>query len=139
MHNVGIEMISPKYKVIRSRLMLPFSNKLGLSTRIEDGYILIENSCIKEAGEYSDEIGRYILSNYGNSLEIIGQNNNEPGIPCINGVLMPGFVKVHGHNHEPPIIGIAKDECLTDWLDHAVNVFTGFSQYRTRQTEKNIW
>jgi 5-methylthioadenosine/S-adenosylhomocysteine deaminase len=49
---------------------------------------------------------------------------------------MPAFVKAHGHDHEQPIIGIAKDEPLTAWLDHAVNPFTGFlHQHQERLTE----
>ena len=41
-------------------------------------------------------------------------------------VLLPALVKAHGHDHEQPLIGLARDEALTDWLDHAVNPFTGF-------------
>jgi 5-methylthioadenosine/S-adenosylhomocysteine deaminase len=44
--------------------------------------------------------------------------------------LLPAFVKAHGHDHEQPLIGIAKDEPLTQWLDHAVNPFTGFLNAR---------
>ena len=47
-------------------------------------------------------------------------------IVCNQTCLLPGFVKAHGHDHESPIIGIAKDCPLTDWLDGAVNLFTGF-------------
>ena len=119
-------MPEKRYKLIRSRLLHPFSEKIGLSTRIQDGYVLTEGKLIKEAGQYSDKIGTKILKQYGDDLEIIGNKSKTNEIPCLNGVLMPGFVKAHGHNHEPPLVGIAKDECLTDWLDHAVNPFTGF-------------
>ncbi len=119
-------MKQEKYKLIRARLLLPFSEKLGLSTRIEDGYVLTKNSQIKAVGQYSDEIGKKIKADFGSELQIIGAANGSTEIPCINGVILPGFIKAHGHNHEPPLIGIAKDECLTDWLDHAVNIFTGF-------------
>ena len=115
-----------RYKLIRSRLLLPFSEKIGLSVRIEDGYVLTDGKLIKEAGKYNDYVGKKILTQFGDNLEIIGKKDESSEIPCINGVLMPGFIKAHGHNHEPPLIGIAKDECLTDWLDHAVNPFTGF-------------
>jgi 5-methylthioadenosine/S-adenosylhomocysteine deaminase len=47
--------------------------------------------------------------------------------------MLPAFVKAHGHDHEQPLIGIAKDQPLTQWLDHAVNPFTGF--LNTRRTE----
>jgi len=41
-------------------------------------------------------------------------------------VLLPAFVKTHGHDHEQPLIGVAKDQPLSAWLDHAVNPFTRF-------------
>jgi 5-methylthioadenosine/S-adenosylhomocysteine deaminase len=47
-------------------------------------------------------------------------------VPRLRRVLLPAFVKAHGHDHEQPLIGIAKDEPLTEWLDHAVNPFTRF-------------
>ncbi len=53
-------------------------------------------------------------------------------IPRLPAVVMPAFVKAHGHDHEQPIIGIAKDQPLTAWLDHAVNPFTAFM---SRQAE----
>lgn len=119
-----------KYKLIRSRLLLPLSEELGLSTRIEDGYVLIEGEKIKEVGGYTPEAGERIVRECGNDLQVIGSEKEgdlrEEDIPCLNGVVLPGFVKAHGHDHESPLIGIAKDEPLTDWLDHAVNVFTGF-------------
>jgi 5-methylthioadenosine/S-adenosylhomocysteine deaminase len=54
------------------------------------------------------------------------QASGGEAIPRLRGVLLPAFVKAHGHDHEQPIIGVAKDEPLTSWLDHAVNLFTGF-------------
>ncbi|MEA1927010.1 MAG: amidohydrolase family protein [Candidatus Auribacterota bacterium] len=119
-----------KHTLIRSRLLLPLSRKLGLETRIEDGYLLIEGKRIKTVGRYTPEIGERILRQYHDTLKIIGWDNplpsSEDDIPCLDTVLLPGFVKAHGHDHESPLIGIAKDEPLTDWLDHAVNLFTGF-------------
>ena len=118
------------FKLIRSRLLLPMDETVGLSTRIEDGYVLTEGSLIKEAGKYDSGTGERIIRECGDELRIIGLEKEggfeEKDIPCLNGVVLPGFIKAHGHDHESPIIGIAKDEPLTDWLDHAVNVFTGF-------------
>ena len=114
-----------RYKIIRAKLMVPMSDKLGRGARIEDGYVLIDGAKIIEAGPFSEEIGREIIARCGAELEIIGRKEGE-GIPCLDGVLLPGFVKAHGHDHESPIIGVAKDEPLTLWLDHAVNLFTGF-------------
>ncbi|HDL64927.1 MAG TPA: hypothetical protein ENH12_06015, partial [Proteobacteria bacterium] len=119
-----------KFKLVRSRLLLPMDEKLGLSTRIEDGYVLTEGSLIKEVGKYESGIGERIIRECGDDLQVIGLEKEgglvEGDIPCLDGVVLPGFIKAHGHDHESPIIGIAKDEPLTDWLDHAVNVFTGF-------------
>ncbi len=120
-----------KFKLIRARLLVPMSEKRGLETRIEDGYVLTEGKKIKEVNKYYPGIGERIIEECGADLEIIGTRKKkrpfkEKDIPCLDGVILPGFVKAHGHDHEPPIIGIAKDEPLTDWLDHAVNLFTGF-------------
>jgi 5-methylthioadenosine/S-adenosylhomocysteine deaminase len=115
-----------KYKLIRSRILLPFSEKIGLSNKIHDGYVLIEGKCIKETGKYNDTIGKNLIKMYKKDLQIIGQKENSNDIPCLDGALMPGFVKTHGHNNEPPLIGIGKNESLTDWLDHAVNPFNSF-------------
>ena len=127
-----------KFKLIRSRILLPFSRQIGLTTRIEDGYVLIKGKRIKEVGKYNDNIGTDLIKKYGEDLQIIGQKNGSKNIPCLDGVVMPGFVKAHGHNHEPPIIGIAKDEPLTDWLDHAVNPFTGFLNNKKDYIENNL-
>ncbi|MGV8120210.1 MAG: amidohydrolase family protein [Candidatus Xenobiia bacterium LiM19] len=123
-------MIEKRFKVIRSRFLLPISEKSGKDIRMEDGYVLIDGSSIKEVGHYTEEVGRRIREKYGCELQIIGSDEYHIGdgstIPCLPGVVMPGFVKAHGHDHESPIIGIAKDEPLTEWLDHAVNLFSGF-------------
>ena len=122
--------MNKKYTLIRSRLLLPLSKRLGLETRIEDGYLLIEGDTIKEVERYTPETGERIIGEYRNELRVIGMGDSVPAsgedIPCLDTVLLPGFVKAHGHDHESPLIGIAKDEPLTDWLDHAVNLFTGF-------------
>jgi 5-methylthioadenosine/S-adenosylhomocysteine deaminase len=123
-------MIEKRFKVIRSRFLLPISEKLGKDTRIEDGYVLIDGGSIKEVGHYTEEAGRRIRESCGYELQIIGSDEyhlaDKSAIPCLPGVVMPGFVKAHGHDHESPIIGVAKDEPLTEWLDHAVNLFVGF-------------
>ncbi|HDL64898.1 MAG TPA: hypothetical protein ENH12_05870, partial [Proteobacteria bacterium] len=122
--------MNKKYILIRSRLLLPLSRRLGLDARIEDGYLLIEGDTIAEVGRYTPETGERILGRYRKNLRIIGLGDSVAAagedIPCLDTVLLPGFVKAHGHDHESPLIGVAKDEPLTDWLDHAVNLFTGF-------------
>jgi 5-methylthioadenosine/S-adenosylhomocysteine deaminase len=123
-------MNSKKHILIRSKFMVPMSRKMGLSKRIHDGYVLTENEKITEAGEYTKEKGAQIIRDYGNDLFIVGSEKQGDiavdDIVCNETCLLPGFVKAHGHDHESPIIGIAKDRPLTAWLDGAVNLFTGF-------------
>ena len=119
-----------KFKLIRSRFLLPISDRLGRSKRICDGYVLVEDSRIKEVGAYDDSIGERIIRECGRELQVLGATRNRAIKPAdikqLPGVVLPGFVKAHGHDHESPLIGLAKDEPLTEWLDHAVNLFTGF-------------
>jgi 5-methylthioadenosine/S-adenosylhomocysteine deaminase len=119
-----------KHLLLRSRLLVPLSDVLGRSTRIEDGYILTENDRIKEVGQFEDQHINAILKEHANSLTIIGalkdDINQSTDVPQLNVVALPGFVKAHGHDHESPLIGVAKDVPLTTWLDEAVNHFTGF-------------
>ncbi len=109
--------------------------------RIADGYVLARGETLLEIGPYTPAVGERLLATYGARLEAIGgalvrpETADEP-LPRLRGVILPGFVKAHGHDHEQPIIGVAKDEPLTDWLDHAVNPFTGFiNKQRTELTE----
>ncbi|MFX0124417.1 MAG: amidohydrolase family protein [Candidatus Hodarchaeota archaeon] len=118
-----------KYKLLRTKFLLPLSDKIGRETRITDGFILTEGEYIKEVGEFNEQRIHDILDSYESELEIIGppiHQTKEYKVPQINGIALPGFVKAHGHDHESPIIGIAKDVPLTTWLDSAVNFYTGF-------------
>ncbi len=121
---------SRKHILIRSKFMVPMSRKMGLSKRIHDGYVLTDDGKIAAAGEYTREKGEQIIREYGNTLFIVGSGKQGDftveDIVCNEACLLPGFVKAHGHDHESPIIGIAKDRPLTAWLDGAVNQFTGF-------------
>jgi len=40
--------MNKKHTLIRSRLLLPLSERRGLDTRIEDGYVLIKGGVIHE-------------------------------------------------------------------------------------------
>jgi 5-methylthioadenosine/S-adenosylhomocysteine deaminase len=119
-----------KSLLMRTRLLVPLSDTLGRETRIEDGYILTEGNLIKEVGEYSPDKVDKIIKDVNTDFTVIGSSNQSirsyKDVPQINGVALPGFVKAHGHDHESPLIGIAKDVPLTTWLDEAVNHFTGF-------------
>lgn len=123
-------MKEKRFILARTRLLVPLSNKLGDDARINDGYILTEGPIIKEVGPYSSEVGTKIITECGNELLILGarpqESYQEEDIPMLDGVTLPGFIKCHGHDHESPLIGISKDEPLVDWLDHTVNMFTGF-------------
>ena len=127
---------------IRSKFLIPLSEKLGIEKRIEDGFVLTENKKIIKVGEYTPEIGSQIIQNYRETLRIIGSDKTEnytvEDIVQINGVTIPGFVKAHGHDHESPIIGIAKDVPLTEWLDNAVNYFTNFLSERAEILEEKL-
>jgi 5-methylthioadenosine/S-adenosylhomocysteine deaminase len=122
-------MEEARFTVCRADFLLPLSPP-DRTRRIRDGYVLAEGETLREVGPYTPEIGRHLLSRCGSSLRILGGKSVGPhgpdAIPRLRGVLLPAFVKAHGHDHEQPIIGVAKDEPLTSWLDHAVNLFTGF-------------
>jgi len=133
---------TPKNILIRSRLLLPLDEEPGLETKIEDGYLLTEGTVIKEVGPYRPEIGERIIRTYGEDLRIIGtdQDGSPAGweIPCLNGVVLPGFVKAHGHDIQSGYIGIAKDESLLDWLDHAVSPFFHFLDESKEELRKHF-
>ena len=112
-----------KFTLCRAKYLIPLAAP-DRSLRIEDGFVLAEGESIKEVGKFTEEIGKRILEQCGSELEVIGSEGVD--IPMLEGILMPAFVKAHGHDHEQPIIGVAKDQPLTEWLDHAVNPFTGF-------------
>lgn len=121
-----------RFVLCRTRFLLPLAGP-DRAERIEDGYVLADGETLLEVGRFTDETGTRLLEAYGDQLQIMGDPPPGGGIPCIDGVLLPAFVKAHGHDHEQPLIGIAKDEPLTSWLDHAVNPFTRF--LRTRKKE----
>jgi len=123
------------HTLLRARFLLPLSDSPGRTARIQDGYVLVRGNEIAEVGKYSKEAGEHILARCGKDLLVVGTTGvrNEEDIPMLDGALLPGFVKAHGHDHESPIIGIAKDEPLTHWLDHAVNPFTGFLEEKAPQ------
>ena len=112
--------------------MLPFA-KPDRSERLRDGYVLADGNTLLEVGRYTADVGRRLLETYGEHLRVMAPEprfTTEEAIPRLRGVLLPGFVKAHGHDHEQPLIGVAKDEPLTAWLDHAVNPFTASSPCR---------
>ncbi len=118
-------MTAPRFALVRAEFLLPLAAP-DRGRRIRDGYVLTEGETIREVGEWTPETGRRIREAHGDSLRIFGDPKPGEEVPKLRGVLMPAFVKAHGHDHEQPLIGIAKDEPLTDWLDHAVNPFTRF-------------
>ena len=121
-----------RFVVCRARFLLPLAGP-DRAERIEDGYVLAGGETLLEVGPFTDDVGRRLLETYGGELQVLGDPPHEGGIPRLDGVLLPAFVKAHGHDHEQPLIGIAKDEPLTSWLDHAVNPFTRF--LRTQKEE----
>ena len=130
-------MSQAEFTVCRARFLLPLAVP-HRDRRIEDGYVLAQGGQILEVGPFSAQVERRLLQRYGAALRVVGGDGGTASpaasaaesIPMIHGVLLPAFVKAHGHDHEQPLIGIAKDEPLTSWLDHAVNPFTGFINSR---------
>ncbi len=115
----------------RARFLITMKEQDGKLVRISDGYILTKDSEIVQVGQFSESIGKDILSTLkDNILQIIGnlsiKNPNIADLRQINGVIIPSFVKCHGHDHESVLIGVARDQPLTAWLDNSVNIFTGF-------------
>jgi len=102
--------------------------------RIADGYVLTDGDTISEVGPWSDAVEARMVAL---APTVLGATAAEP-FPRHRGVLLPGFVKAHGHDHEQPLIGIAKDQPLTAWLDNAVNPFTRFLNQNTAEIEKAL-
>lgn len=133
-------MPEPRALVCRCRFMLPLSAP-DRARRIQDGYVLAVDGRILEAGPFGPEVGARLAAAWGDRLEVLRTRREIPStgpIPLQDMVLLPAFVKAHGHDHEQPLIGIARDEPLTDWLDHAVNPFTGFLNARRRELSDRL-
>jgi 5-methylthioadenosine/S-adenosylhomocysteine deaminase len=118
-------MSTQEFLLCRAEFLLPLAAP-DRTVRIADGYVLTEGAKIREAGAWTPETARRIREACGSALRVMGGKPGSDDVPKLRGILMPAFVKAHGHDHEQPLIGIAKDEPLTDWLDHAVNPFTRF-------------
>jgi 5-methylthioadenosine/S-adenosylhomocysteine deaminase len=119
-------------RFLRARFLLPLAESLGTDTRIEDGYVLWSGDKLLELGAFSEKVGLRLVKEHGATLTVIQPGGDRQGVDSVEqlyrwpGVVLPGFVKTHGHDHEPPIIGLVKDVPLTAWLDGVVNPFTGF-------------
>ncbi|MDF1565478.1 MAG: amidohydrolase family protein [Deltaproteobacteria bacterium] len=122
----------------RARLLLPIA-KGRRDERIEDGYVLWQGDRLLEVGAYSDELGARLLSEHG-SLAVLGGGTatTAEGLVQHDAVIVPGFVKAHGHDHESPIIGLTRDVPLTAWLDGAVNLFTRFLDEQGVELEREL-
>ncbi len=129
--------MSAKIGIARADFLLPVRKFAGKGNRIEDGYILWEEERLMEVGAYEEEKGKALLRKYGDKLTVLGENG-DGSVPRLPGLLLPGFVKGHGHDHESPIIGISKDAPLTTWLDEAVNPFTGFINQKKEELTKRF-
>ena len=127
------------YLVARAKFMITLDPDFGGTSVIEDAYILTKGDKIHSLGKYRKKIGDEILKTYKGKLKILGANTSDvKEIPLIQGIILPAFVKAHGHDHESPIIGLAKDVPLTTWLDEAVNVFSGFLREKKDELERAL-
>ena len=126
-----------RYTFARADFLLPLADP-DRSQRIADGYVLAEGERIVEVGPFTDEVRRRLDDLPADSLRVLRggpgmDRGSRDRFPRLRAVLLPSFVKAHGHDHEQPIIGVAKDEPLTAWLDHAVNPFTRFINGQQRE------
>ena len=127
----------------RARFLLTMNEKNGKLERISDGFILTKDSKIVRVGKYSEIIGKEILSFYNEEkINVIGNvtnsNTSLSDLKQLNGVILPSFVKCHGHDHESCLIGVARDQPLTAWLDNSVNIFTGFLHEHEEELKKEF-
>ena len=127
----------------RARFLLTMKESNGKLERISDGFILTRNGKIIRVGKFSDSIGQDILAKYReDTIQIIGNLSEKKPVLTdlkqINGVILPGFVKGHGHDHESCLIGVARDQPLTTWLDNSVNIFTGFLHEHEEELKKEF-
>ncbi|HVP39435.1 MAG TPA: amidohydrolase family protein [Candidatus Saccharimonadales bacterium] len=130
-------MSAPRATLCRAAFLLPLAEP-DRGLRIPDGYVLAEGETLREVGAYTPAVGRRLREAYGPALRVLGEPRPGEDVPCPRAVLMPAFVKAHGHDHEQPLIGIAKDQPLTAWLDHAVNPFTRFLNRERERLEREL-
>jgi 5-methylthioadenosine/S-adenosylhomocysteine deaminase len=123
---------------LRSRFLLPMSDELGRGKRIEDGYVLWEGDTITELGPYSESVGLRILANF-RTINVhfpghgISKAQRLEDLKRYEGVVLPGFIKAHGHDLETSLIGLVKDVPLTRWLDGVINPFNTFLMNHTER------
>lgn len=126
----------------RARFVLPLSDALGRDRRIGDGYVLWRGDRILEVGAYSEAIGLRLLREHPGLTALTAAGpvsaTELSQLPMLEGVLLPGFIKAHGHDAEPPIMGLVKDVPLTAWLDGAVNVWNKFIDEEGEQVGERL-
>lgn len=121
----------------RARLLITMAKGPDGSRRhvVEDGYVLTNGDIIEEAGAWSSEVlARLTPRLRTRKITVLGGGiGYEP--QQIDGILMPGFVKAHGHDHEQMLKGRAKGVPLTAWLDSAVNPLGWFLRDNTERLD----
>lgn len=113
--------------LVRARFLLPLTGDAP-NERIADGFVLSRGDVILETGGYTVEKGKRMLEE-NPSLVVVGKDDpnairieGDP-VPLLDGILMPGFVKAHGHVDESPMIGLFKETTLRAWLEKCVVPF----------------
>jgi 5-methylthioadenosine/S-adenosylhomocysteine deaminase len=131
-------MSAPRFTLCRADFVLPLAPP-DRNRRIEDGYVLAAGDTLREVGRYSEDVGQRLRDELGAALHVIGADGaGRSHVPRCPGVILPAFVKAHGHDHEQALIGIARDLPLTSWLDQAVNPFTRFLDTREQQLTEEL-
>ncbi len=123
--------------LMRADFLIPLGPAGARDRRIADGYVLARGRTLLEAGAWTADVAdRLIPRVLTGAVDVIGGASPDGTPARLPGILMPALVKAHGHDHESPIIGVARDEPLADWLDHAVNLFTGFMGEQREELER---
>lgn len=114
-----------RVKFIRARYLIPLCGANPKET-IEDAFILTDGDTIAAAGAYETALWQKLSEKYGKEIFVFGAETGQGEPPLLNIAITPAFVKAHGHDHESLIIGFARDQKLTAWLDHSVHPFSRF-------------
>lgn len=124
-------------QLVRAKFLLTCQGLESEPIVISDAYLLFDYQQIVAVGQFSSQTVDQIKQRHGEFQRVIcesllsGQElhavqQNKTKVPCHQAVLLPGFIKAHGHDHESCLIGVGRDVPLTTWLDESINLFTNF-------------
>ncbi|CAL6022115.1 Amidohydrolase_family protein [Hexamita inflata] len=100
---------------------------------VKDAYVLFDDKII-EYGKLTEEKAQQFQND--KSVSIVNKVIDGKIIQA-NSVAFPAFVKGHGHD-ETCLIGLRKEDILTEWLDNVVNPFSKFIKENHEQLKKKL-